>query len=141
MAEHGFYSDIMSQLDAVDFERERKTAVGIARIWDMYALRTQRDYHEKILPLAWEVIIKFHDAWPNWKVVAFLHMIGAAPVEESIEPVLYLLEEAEDPLLKSAASQTLAKLPREAVNKRLTVLEAKHRALLRGIQETRDRFE
>lgn len=139
--EHGFYRNLMSELNAVNVEKQRKTVVGISGIWDQYALRTKQEYHEKILPLAWEVITKFYDHQPDWKVITFLHMIGAFPVEESIEPTLYLLEEAQSPALKSAAGQALAKLPHEAVKKRLVELEGKHQAVLRAIQETRDRYE
>lgn len=138
---HQLYVNILSQLDVVNIEDERKTVVGIARVWDMYALRTQQEYHEKILPLAWEVITKYYEDWPSWKVITFLYMIGAAPVEDSIEPVIFLLEETPDPSLKSAAGKTLAKLPRPAVIKQLEMLEAKHKAILQAIQGTRDRFE
>jgi hypothetical protein len=140
VSEHAFYTNLIAQLDAVNFERERKTAVGISRIWDMYALRAQQEYQHKVLPLCWEVVTKQHADLPAWKVVTFLHMIGAVPTEESIEPVVYLLEESSDPLLRAAAGQTLAKLPREAVKGRLSTLEGKHRDVLQAIQSVRDRF-
>jgi hypothetical protein len=139
--EGALYRQILTELDAVDFERERRTAIGIARVWDMYALRTSQQYHERVLPLAWEAIEKFDGDWPAWKVVTFLYMIGAAPVEESIEPVVALLERTADPLLRSASAQTLAKLPRQAVERRLASAEARHHDVLRAIAEARDRFE
>jgi hypothetical protein len=141
IAEQEFYRDLLAQIDAVSYERERQTVVGIARIWDMYALRTQQEYHGRILPLAWEVITKYYHDWPTWKVITFLYMVGSVPVEESVDPVLHLLEEAQDPLLKSTAAEVLAKLPRETVIKRLAVAEEKHQAVLRAIRDTRDRFE
>ena len=140
-AERPLYTQILAELDAVDFERERRTAIGIARIWDMYALRTAQQYHERVLPLAWEVVEKFDAEWPAWKVVTFLYMIGAAPVEESIEPVVALMERTTDPLLRSSSAQALAKLPRQAVERRLAAAEAQQREVLHAITEARDRFE
>jgi hypothetical protein len=141
LEDRSFFKELLSQLDSVNPEQERKTAIGISRIWDMYALKTQREYHERILPLAWEAITKFHESWPAWKIVTFLYMISARPTEESIDPVLCLMEETRDPLLRSAAGQTLAKLPRSSVEKRLTEIDSKYRTLLQATQETRDRFE
>lgn len=141
LADRAFYKEVLAQLDSVDAEHEAKTVVGISRIWDMYALKTQREYHERILPLAWEAISKFHESWPAWKIVTFLYMIGARPAEESIDPVLSLMEETRDPFLRSAAGQALAKLPRSAVERRLKEIDSRCRALLQATQETRDRFE
>lgn len=139
--EKALYAQILTELDAIDYERERRTAIGIARVWDMYALRTAQQYHERVLPLAWEAVEKFDGDWPAWKVVTFLYMIGAAPVEESIEPVVALMERTAEPLLRSASAQTLAKLPRQAVERRLASAEVRHREVLRAIAEARDRFE
>jgi hypothetical protein len=141
IGERALYTQILTELDAVDFERERRTAIGIARIWDMYALRTAREYHERVLPLAWEAIEKFDGDWPAWKVVTFLYMIGAAPVEESVDPVMALMERTTDPLLRSASAQALAKLPRQTVERRLAAAEIRNREVLRAIAEARDRFE
>lgn len=140
-SEHAFYTKLNAELDAVNVEREKKTVTGISRIWDGYALRAQKEYQHKVLPLCWEAATKLHADLPAWKVVTFLHMIGAVPTEESIEPVVYLLEESSDPLLRGAAGQALAKLPREAVKRRLSMLESKHKDVLQAIQSARDRFE
>ena len=94
-----------------------------------------------MLPLAWEAVLKFWAEWPTWKTVTFLHMISAVPVEESIEPVITVLERATDPFLRSSASQALAKLPREAVRARLAAVEAHHQGVLKAIIDARNRFE
>jgi hypothetical protein len=140
-AERALYDQILAELDAVDVETERKTAVGLFRIWDIYALRAQKEYRERVLPLAWEAVLKFWAEWPTWKTVTFLHMISAVPVEESIEPVIAVLIRATDPFLRASAAQALAKLPREAVRARLAAVEAHHQGVLAGITDARGRFE
>jgi len=130
------YISILRELEAVNVEQERKTVVGISRIWDAYALKAQKEYGRAVLPLAWEVILKFESYWPDWKVITFLRMIADVPDVRSIEPVLWLLENTDNKHLRQAAGKTLSKLPQEAVKLRIQQLSEKSGHIRQVIDDT-----
>ncbi len=130
------YLSILKELDAVDVEMESKTVVGISRIWDAYALRAKEKYGSAVLPLAWEVILKFESSWPDWKVITFFYMIGAVPDVQSIDPMVWVLERTDSSLIRQIAGKTLAKLPKEEVTGQMQQLSEKSVHILQVIDNT-----
>ncbi|MDC0716684.1 hypothetical protein [Nannocystis bainbridge] len=132
-SEHAaLYRQVLAELDQVNVEAEGKRVTGISRIWTQYAMNARRVYGPAILPLCWEVILKFGDLWPRWKVVTFLEMIGAVPKAESVEPVLTFMEEVAPVDFIEAAANTLRDLRsvdvQPALTARMLVVEAAVRA-------------
>lgn len=128
-ADHGqLYAQILAELDAVDVRRESATIVGISRVWDDFGLRAGTRYGEEILPLCWEALIKFVNVWPDWKVTTFLTMIASLPNENSVEPVLFFMEQTNDYGSQDLAGRVLQLLPagkvRTVVTERLEAIEA-----------------
>jgi hypothetical protein len=123
------YIRIIQELDAINVEQESKTVVGISRVWDAFALKTEKEYGRAVLPLAWEVILKFSGYWPDWKTITFLRMIAAVPDAESIEPVVHLLENTSSESLRQVAGQTLTHLPKDLVKRRFQQITDKHAAI------------
>lgn len=132
---HLLYTSIIKELGAVDAETESKTAIGISRIWDKYALKTQKEYHEDILPLAWEVVLKLHEHWPDWKVITFLHILAAEPNEASVAPTIWLLENTLNDSIRDAAGFALSKLPKQSSVEGMQSLTQKHISIQSVIDE------
>jgi hypothetical protein len=130
------YLSILRDLDAVNVEKESRTAVGISRIWDAYSFKAQKEYKHTVLPLSWEVILKFEGHWPNWKVITFLRMIAAVPDKRSIEPLLWLLEHTDNSSLRQVTGQTLASLNDETVKLQIQRLSEKSGHIKQVIDET-----
>jgi hypothetical protein len=123
------YRQVLHELDQVDPAREHRTLLGMPRVWNRYADQARDDYKQAILPLCWEVLLKFGDLWPAWKVMTFLRMIGAVPHADSVEVILvYMQDVAPIDGLENAAL-TLRDLARvgsvPAVTARVAALEAK----------------
>lgn len=123
------YVSVIHELSAIDPEAESKTVAGISRIWNMYGLKTSKEYQEDILPLAWEVILKLHNNWPEWKVVTFLHMLAAQPDEASVTPVIWLMENTQNETIREFAGFTLSKLPKRASEAGMLSITQKHIAI------------
>ena len=126
------YIAVIQELDAVNVEQESKTVVGISGVWSGFALKARKEYGRAVLPLAWEVVLKFSDYWPEWKTITFLRMIAAVPDGQSIEPVAYLLEHTRSESLRQVAGQTLARLPGDLVKQRFQAITNKH-ALIKEV--------
>jgi hypothetical protein len=109
------YLQVLTELDQVDVAGESRKVTGISRIWTKYGMNARIDYGPAILPLCHEVILKFGDLWPRWKVITFLEMIGAVPQADSVEPVLTFMKEVAPVDLFDAAANTLRDLPTAAV--------------------------
>lgn len=127
--DHGaLYRQVLGELDQVDPAREHRTLLGMRRIWNLYAARARDVYKEKILPLCWEVLLKYGDSWPAWKVTTFLYMISVVPHAESVEVMLVYMQEVAPLDALEDAAVTLRDLARvgaiPAVTARLAALEA-----------------
>ncbi|MBZ5715387.1 hypothetical protein [Nannocystis pusilla] len=132
-SEHAaLYRQVLAELDRVNVAAEGKKVTGISRIWTRYGMRARIDYGPAILPLCWEVILKFGDLWPQWKVITFLEMIAAVPKAESVEPVLTFMQEVAPIDFIEAATNTLRDLPaadvQPALAARMLAVEAAVRA-------------
>jgi hypothetical protein len=128
-SEHAaLYRQVLAELDQVDVAAESRKVTGITRIWTRYGMRARSVYGPAILPLCWEVVLKFGDLWPQWKVITFLEMIGAVPRAESVEPVLTFMQEVAPIDFIEAAANTLRDLPtadvQPALAARIVVVEA-----------------
>lgn len=140
--DHGsLYTSVLKELNAVNFEKESKTIIGIARIWDMFALRARDEYKEDILPLCWESLLKFHNDLPFWKLITFLKMIAIVPNEESIYPVIVFIEKSNDPSLQGVAADVLLKLPTNATQTKVKQSAAKHGRIATVLQSVLDEIE
>ncbi|MCY0986642.1 hypothetical protein OV203_41200 [Nannocystis sp. ILAH1] len=132
-SEHAaLYRQVLAELDQVNVAAEGRKVTGISRIWTRYGMKARNDYGPAILPLCWEVILKFGDLWPQWKVITFLEMISAVPKAESVEPVLTFMQEVAPIDFIEAATNTLRDLPtadvQPALVARIVVVEAAVRA-------------
>lgn len=141
LVDHDLFRTVLMELDAVDVEWEGSTAVGLSRIWDKYQWLTENEYHERILPLAWESLLKLSDQYPNWKLVAFLHMLAGMPSDESVEPVVELILRTDRPAVRSAAAKVLTKLPRVTVTDRLDAVETRDAEVQQAITQIRRRLQ
>jgi hypothetical protein len=106
------YRQVLQELEAVDFEHARKTASGIAGVWDDFAFAAADEWQTAVLPLCWEVLLKRQDDWPDWQVVTFLRMVAAVPDVRSRPAVAWLAEHGKESLRRDAR-EALAKLPQE----------------------------
>jgi hypothetical protein len=129
------YLAILEELDRVDVAWEQKGVAGLSRVWDAYALKTQREYGKDVLPLAWEAVLKWGDELPEWKVITFLHMLAAVPVEDSVDVIVWLLSNTERAGLREAAGAALSRMPASLVKPRLEALSAKTEHVQHVIQE------
>lgn len=132
-SEHAaLYRQVLAELDQVNVAAESQQVTGISRIWTVFGMNARIDYGPAILPLCWEVILKFGDLWPRWKVITFLEMIGAVPQAKSVEPVLTFMQEVAPIDFIEAAANTLRDLPtadvQPALAARMVVVEAAIRA-------------
>jgi len=108
------YKKVLSELGEVDEKKEGRTAGGIPSIWGVYEVAARKRFREAILPLCWEVFLKFNEVWPTWKIVTFLYMTGAVPNANSVEPVLFLMEQSSDLALIDLSGRVLELLPAAA---------------------------
>ncbi|MCP4349979.1 MAG: hypothetical protein GY795_31240 [Desulfobacterales bacterium] len=121
------YSKVLADLDAVDLERELQTVTGISGVWNKFALTAQNEYKSDILPLCWESLMKFHNEWPEWKLITFMRMIVAVPDEKSIYPLISLIENTSNSRLQQSAGRSLARLPKQDVKKQVEQALKRHK--------------
>lgn len=135
------YQRVLRELDAIDVAHESKKVTGVSGIWSDYAYLAKNEYGEAILPLCWEVLLKYSDTWPSWKLITFLRMQAALPHELSVEPVLAFMTKQTDPATLDLAGRMLLYLPaqavRPAVTTHLQAAEAKAQRSAAEEQQTR----
>lgn len=130
-SEHAaLYRRVVRELDAVDIASMEGMVSGITAVWREYAGNARYDYHEAILPLCWEVLLKFGDTWPAWKVRTFLEMISAVPHAASVQPVFFYMQEIAPLDRLGGPTNTLRDLPPAAVLPMLVVRLAQIEAML-----------
>ncbi len=123
--EHGpMYNELLANLDAEDIESAGRSAAGLNLIWDKYRHLAETKFKKDILPLCWEVILKHSTSWPNWKVVTFFRMMEAVPHEDSLEPLIWFIENTDNDALSYSAVKSLARLKKEIVAPRLKQSES-----------------
>ncbi len=128
------YKEVLKELDAVDVESEQKTAGGISRIWNMYALKARDQYKKNILPKCWEVIMKHHCDLEHWKLITFLAMLGAIPNKFSIEPLVNFMKNSNDAFLVDYAAQRLGGFPEAMVRSHLEQFKKGQQDILKAIE-------
>jgi hypothetical protein len=109
------YQRVLRELEAIDVDYESKKVTGISGVWSDYAYLAKNEYGEAILPLCWEVLLKYSDVWPTWKLITFLRMQAVLPHELSVHPVLAFMDKQTDPATLDLAGRMLRYLPAQAV--------------------------
>lgn len=135
------YTNVLAELDAVNVERENKTVVGISRVWDAYALKAENEYKTDILPLCWESLLKYEQEWPEWKLVTFVYMTASVPDRHSIEPLIYLIENSNNPELQDIAGEALAELPETASKMKIEQALEKHGRIEQVLQDALEHID
>lgn len=110
----------------------RPRAGGSALTWDTVEMRAYSEYGAGALPLAWEVVTKFHETMQPDAVASYLAVISGVPDAASVAPVASLIEQSQNRLLRERAAYCLSRLPRAPVDAALDRLDT-HAA---GIAET-----
>ncbi|MCW8090314.1 hypothetical protein [Alteromonas sp. ASW11-130] len=131
-----FFQSILNEVKSVDIEEQRKKITGLNGIWQTYRIRTETEFQSKILPLAWEMILKHSDDSPNWITVTFLHVLAGYPTVKSISPIIWLLENTNDNLIREQAGKVLTIMPQEAAVTALEELSEKHLVINQVVEDT-----
>ena len=85
--------------------------------------------------------MKFSGTAPAWLTATFLAMIAGLPTGESVEPVVYVLENSPHKILRERAALTLAKLPRNIVDPRLNGLSERAAGIADAVRTARELME
>ncbi len=118
---HGkLYETVLGEIEAIDAEKYRQTVKGIEK---------------DILPLCWEMILKFGNQYEQWKIITFLYMISAVPDERSIEPLMWFIENTDSEELRQRAARAITFLPKDAVKTRLKQTEEQHNELIKTVKD------
>jgi hypothetical protein len=135
------YRTVLLEVHAIDYAAEQKKVGSISAVWNKFAGRAQKQYGDAILPLCWEVLLKYHTEWPPWKLMTFLHMQSVLPDALSVEPILTLMDNQPHEELLALAGRALRYLPaqavRPAVTAHLKAVEAKAQQSTTDEQQTR----
>lgn len=136
------YQRVLRELETIDMEHEKKKVTGVSGIWSEYAYLAKNEYGEAILPLCWEVLLKYSQVWPSWKLITFLRMQAALPHELSVEPVLAFMDQQTEPGTLDLSGRLLLYLPpttvKSAVSAHLKAAETKAQRSTADEQQTRN---
>lgn len=133
---HGkLYEIVLGEIESIDAEKYRQTVKGIEDVWDTYSVKAFNNYKKDILPLCWEMILKFGNQYEEWKIITFLYMISALPDERSIEPVMHLIENTDKEELRRRAAKAISFLPKNAVRSRLQQSEEKSSKIMKAVKD------
>lgn len=123
------YEGVLRDLDAENPAAAERTVSGLNLIWNRYAKRTKTELGEAILPLSWEAILRLSGDMPEWRVITFLRMIGAAPNALSVEPLIAYINAAPDHRLRHAGAAALGDLPKAMIASRGKQEQTRHREI------------
>ncbi len=130
----GIYDTVMTNLYSENVASARKSAVGMDSIYEKYRLLAKR-HGEKVLPLAWEYVLKFDDNTDLWRHIAMMYMMAEIPHPLSIESLLWVIENTSQGALRDAAATSLVRIADKQTIKRIIALRVKHRAIADVLSE------
>ena len=76
-----------------------------------------------------------------WKQVTVLRMVEVVPHPDSLEPLIWYMENTPDPAMAHSAAMALLQLPRELVEKRLAHVKLKYDHILQLIDELKEEYD
>ena len=135
------YEALVGELNGVDWDKLDSFPGGRERVWERFAKRVREDpaHGERILPLAWEVVLGHHPEWRHGTRVAFFEMLREHPDPRSIEPLFWFLENlARDQTERDLAARALARMPVEPLERRVARLRIDQWAIRRALTSMRD---
>lgn len=133
---HGkLYETVLGEIASIDADKYQQTVKGIEDVWDTYSVRAFNSYKKDILPLCWEMILKFGNQYEQWKIITFLYMIAAVPDTRSIEPLMWFIENTDSEELRQRAARAITFLPKDAVKIRLKQAEELHNEIIKTVKD------
>lgn len=136
--EHGeLFRQVLAELDAVNVELEKKKITGFNGVLRIFAVKAERQWKEPVLPLIWEVLMKYRGAMPAWKQMVFVSMASAVPHAMSVEPLIEFMEHTPEPAAIDYAGTAMEALPPEAVKagveKHLAAMPVENKSKVREV--------
>ncbi|HEX2958783.1 MAG TPA: hypothetical protein VHO70_18255 [Chitinispirillaceae bacterium] len=136
------FKKFLTEIDSIDFETERKKVTGIPGIWRKCANIAKKEYGNLILPLCWEVLLKYGREWNSWAINIILTTVEYIPDLKSIEPLLRYMETTTDlPQHRFAGTKLgylVSSLPTPGFTERLQTIKSKNASFIEGIDEALD---
>lgn len=133
------FKQYLAEIDSINFDIERKTATGVAGVWRQYATIAKEDYGVLILPLCWEVLLKYGKEWDSLVMNIFLTAVEYIPNIRSVEPLLRYMEATTDlPQHRFAGTKLgylVSSLPDTHITERLEIAKLKKTSIIEGIDE------
>ena len=88
------YKQVIDRFESADLERAKKTVTGVAGLQDDLADMARTEWKQEVLPLCWEILLKFSSEWPAglkgdgeaaaseaWRITAAVRMISGPPMQ------------------------------------------------------------
>ena len=136
------FRNFLAKLDGIDYDTERMKVSGLPGLWRKYANIAKREYGDLILPLCWEVFLKYGKEWNSWVMNIFITTVEYIPNRKSIEPLIrYMVSTTDLPQHRFTGARIgylAASLSVSEIKERLEILEMNHSSIIEGIKEARD---
>lgn len=131
----GLYRKIDDIIGAVNPGFMGRSAAGFFPLWNKSRQLSAKEWRYDGLPYAWEDILKFNRAKPDWQIQNSMEIMRGFPHADSIDPLLIYIHGEKDGPSRNGAIATLALMPKGALQERLALDSDFYRAMRPVLQE------
>lgn len=132
------FAQINAEMDAETPARATRRVTGLDGLAEKYELLAVEHFGPRSLPVALEGATRHARDAEDWRVAAYVRMVGAIGDPIGVEPLMDLMFSTSSPAVAGAVATALRNLPGDAVAPHLDAADARAGMVSRALQQARE---